>query len=325
MADQDVATRAPESDVQEDAPQPTMTHCASDRPTPAGETPTGEITKLNGVDVYIAKPSDYPHSPSKLLLLLTGGTGIKSTNNQLQADKYAKEGFLVVMPDQYVHKAVLIDAGQLFAKTDARFEGDPAPNATMPANEQPTFVEQLKLGFAQTTKAFMLDMWLARHTPEKVLPTLHKVIDGAKEEFADAIANGGGIYGVGYCFGARYILILAGRHSDTVAWGQESKPQDVESGVVEKGPEIKVGAIAHQLTAITVPVSLALVDNDPVFPDELATAGKEALEKNGVEHEIKTYSGVPHGFAVLGDYEDPKITSEQQIAYGQMLGWLQAH
>ncbi|OJD37133.1 dienelactone hydrolase family protein [Diplodia corticola] len=313
MADQDVATRAPESDAQEDSPQPTMTeHCASDRPTPAGETPTGEITKLNGVDVYIAKPSDYPHSPSKLLLLLTGGTGINSTNNQLQADKYAREGFLVVMPDQ--------------------FEGDPAPNATMPANEQPSFIEQLKLGFAQTTKTFMLDMWLARHTPEKVLPTLHKVIEGAKEEFADAIANGGGIYGVGYCFGARYILILAGKHSDTVSWGQESKPEDVESGVVEKGPEIKVGAIAHptamtkeELAAITVPVSLALVDNDPVFPDELATAGKEALEKNGVEHEIKTYSGVPHGFAVLGDYEDPKVTSEQQIAYGQMLGWLQAH
>lgn len=52
--------------------------------------------------MYVAKPADYPHAPSKLLLLLTGGTGIKSTNNQLQADKFASEGFLVVMPDQYV-------------------------------------------------------------------------------------------------------------------------------------------------------------------------------------------------------------------------------
>ena len=54
----------------------------------------------NSSQVYIAKPADYPHSPSKLLLLLTPGTGLKSTNNQLQADKYASEGFLVVMPDQ---------------------------------------------------------------------------------------------------------------------------------------------------------------------------------------------------------------------------------
>jgi dienelactone hydrolase len=52
------------------------------------------------VDAYIAKPADYPHSPCKLLLLLTGGTGLHSKNNQIQADKYAEEGFLVVMPDQ---------------------------------------------------------------------------------------------------------------------------------------------------------------------------------------------------------------------------------
>lgn len=60
-----------------------------------------EITKYNDIEVYVTKPADYPHAPSKLLLLLTGGTGIHSTNNQLQADKYASEGFLVVMPDQY--------------------------------------------------------------------------------------------------------------------------------------------------------------------------------------------------------------------------------
>jgi hypothetical protein len=49
--------------------------------------------------VYISKPNDYPHAPCKLLLFLTNGTGIKSLNNQVQADKYAHEGFLVVMPD----------------------------------------------------------------------------------------------------------------------------------------------------------------------------------------------------------------------------------
>ncbi|KAK7509949.1 Alpha/Beta hydrolase protein [Phyllosticta citriasiana] len=316
MADQDLATKAPEVDAQEDAeqPQPAMTeHCTSDRPTPAGEVPTGELTKLNGVDVYIAKPSDYPHAPSKLLLLLTGGTGLKSTNNQLQADKFAREGYLVVMPDQ--------------------FEGDVAPNSIMPAEEQPSWVEQIKLAAAQTTKAFLIDMWLARHTPEKVLPLLHKVIEGAKEEFADAIANGGGIYGAGYCFGARYILILGGKHAHPVAGGQDSKPQDdVEQGVVEKGPEIKVGAVAHptvvtkeELAAIQVPVSLALVENDPVFPDDVVKVGKESLEKNGVEHEVKTYVGVPHGFAVIGSYDDPHISSEQHVAFEQMLGWLQAH
>lgn len=89
----------------------------------------------------------------------------------------------------------------------------------------------------------MLDMWLARQTPEKVLPLLHKVIDGAKEEFADAVANGGGIYAVGYCFGGKYVLLLAGERPDTVMRGQAVK--DEEAGVVKSGPLIKAGALAH--------------------------------------------------------------------------------
>lgn len=83
--------------------------------------------------------------------------------------------------------------------------------------EESSWLESVKLKTAEGIKSFMIDMWLARHTAEKVLPILHKVIEAAKDEFADAVANGGGIYGVGYCFGAKYILILAGEHPDTVA------------------------------------------------------------------------------------------------------------
>ncbi|KAK5153035.1 hypothetical protein LTR04_006276, partial [Oleoguttula sp. CCFEE 6159] len=111
MADEEVATKAPESDAAEDSVFP-------------GDTKADQGASMG---VYITKPADYPHAPSKLLLLLTGGTGIHSTNNQLQADKYAAEGFLVVMPDQ--------------------FEGDPAPNtAHAPPEEHPSFIEQVKLG-----------------------------------------------------------------------------------------------------------------------------------------------------------------------------------
>lgn len=89
----------------------------------------------------------------------------------------------------------------------------------------------------------MLDMWLARHTPDNVMPVLHKVIQGASDEFADAIANGGGIYAVGYCIGGKYVLLLGGEYPDTVSWGQKSK--DEEEGMIKKGPVIKAGTIAH--------------------------------------------------------------------------------
>jgi len=333
MADSDNATRAPESDAQEkpvgteaaeqspfpgDTPAqsgPSMgDHCTTDRPSASGEKASGEISKLGGIDCYITKPSDYPHSPSKLLLLLTGGTGYKSTNNQLQADKYASEGYLVVMPDQ--------------------FDNDPAPNSVDMAEVQAdtSWLESIKLKTAEGIKSFMIDMWLARHTPEKVLPLLHKVIEGAKEEFADAIANGDGVYGMGYCFGAKYILILAGEHPDTVAWGQE-QPKDEEQGTVKKAPVLKAGAVAHatmltkeDLDAVKAPVYIAAVKDDPLCSEEeVLTPGRRAMEANKVEHEIQVFSGVPHGFAVFGDYEDAKIKQSQTQAFGQMLGWIQGH
>lgn len=99
------------------------------------------------------------------------------------------------------------------------------------------------MGFADTAKAFVIDMWLARQSQEKVLPLLHKVIAGVKDEFADAVANGDGIYAVGYCFGGKYVLLLGSELPDNVAKGQAVK--DEEQGVVKTGPQIKAGAIAH--------------------------------------------------------------------------------
>ncbi|KAI9762572.1 MAG: hypothetical protein M4579_000375 [Chaenotheca gracillima] len=323
MSDQDVATRAPENDAAE-APaevtgasnEPSATdHCVTDRPTPAGQAPTGEISKLGDVDVYITKPSDYPHSPSKLLVLLSSGTGIHSTNNQIQADRYAAEGFLVVMPDM--------------------FEGDPAPNShdnetQIPQGASQTLIEQFKLRAAETAKSFVIDMWLARHTSAKVLPILHKVIEATKEEFADAVANGGGVYAAGYCFGGKYVLILAGNHPDSVMWGQA--PKDEEEGMVENGPLLKAGAIAHgtlvtieDLTSLKAPVTMACVENDQVFPDDIREEGRKHLETNNIEHEIKVYSDVPHGFAVVGDYKESSIQEAQKQAFDQMLAWLQSH
>ena len=225
-------------------------HCMTDRPSPSSQTPTGELTKFNDdIDVYISKPPDYPHSPSKLLLLLTPGTGVKSTNNQLQADRYASEGFVVVMPDQ--------------------FGGDPAPNTTASAaesgsnggEENVSLIEQVKLRAAETAKSFMIDMWLARQTPEKVVPILHKVLESAKDEFADAVANGGGVYAAGYCFGGKYVMMLAGKQQ-----GSEREGKDEEEGKTDRGPLIKAGAIAHatlvtreDMTAIETPVSMVCV------------------------------------------------------------------
>lgn len=234
--------------------------------------------------------------------------------------------FLLLCPTCVYHSP----PSQIAASDQLRFGGDAAPNSTTEPAEEQSYLESAKMRMVEFSKSFVIDMWLARQTPEKVLPIVQNVLDGAKEEFADAVANGGGVYGVGYCFGAKYILILAGERPDTQERVQTASEE--EEGTIKKGPQLKAGAIAHgtmitkeDITAIKVPVSMACVENDQLFPDEVREEGKAALEKSAVEHEIKVYSGVPHGFAVLGDYEDEKIKTSQQHAYEQMLGWLQVH
>lgn len=181
-------------------------------------------------------------------------------------------------------------------------------------------------------KSFTIDMWLARHTPEKVLPILQKVITSVKEEFADAVANGGGIYAVGYCFGARYVLLLGSDLDKEAAQGLRSPEATAEEGMVRQGPQVKAGAIAHgtqigkdDLEGMSVPVCIVAVENDNLFPDNVRDEGKKALEAKKLEHEMKIYPGVPHGFAVYGDYDDEKIKQSQDEAFKQMLEWLKAH
>lgn len=336
MADAEIATKAPESDAQEQGttylgggaptdtnPAPALSdHCTSNRPTPAGHASTGELTKLGDVDVYISKPPDYPHTPAKLLLLLTGGTGLLSVNNQIQADRFASEGYVVVMPDL--------------------FEGDPAPNSNTMADEPTTpgsLIDAFKIKAAETAKSFLIDMWLARHTEQKVLPLLHKVIDASKDKFADAVAHGDGIYAVGYCFGGRYIFLLAAeRPAEALGRGfpwsaGPTTPVDEEASKPKTtGPFIRAGAIAHatlvsrdDFKGLKAPISVVSVEHDPMFPDDVRTAGEDYMSKNNVEHEVQVYPGVPHGFAVVGDYEDDNIKTAQVTAFEQMLKWIKEH
>ena len=76
---------------------------------------------------------------------------------------------------------------------------------------------------------------------------------------------------------------------------------------------------------LKVPLSLVCVESDPLFPDEVRTAGEDIMSKDGLEHEVQVYPGVPHGFGVFGDYDDPNIKEAQATAYEQMLRWIQEH
>lgn len=77
------------------------------------------------------------------------------------------------------------------------------------------------------------------------MPRIHKVVEAVKEEFADAVANGGGIYAVGYCFGGKYVLLLGGEEQNHASSG---KVEDEEQGKPGRDPVIRAGVIAHGMS-----------------------------------------------------------------------------
>lgn len=210
-----------------------------------------------------------------------------------------------------------------------------------------SLIEQVKLKAAEVTKSFLIDMWLAKVTPDKVMPILHSVIDAAREQYADAVKHGDGIYAVGYCVGGRFVLLLG---KDTAT----DNGADEEAGDVRKGPFIRAGAVAHAASVtpedfedIKVPISLVCVEDDPLFPSDIRTAGEDTMSSANLEHEVQVYPGVPHGksfeshvllcklhpltmmcyigFAVVGSYESQDIQDAQSTAYEQMLNWIKNH
>lgn len=100
-------------------------------------------------------------------------------------------------------------------------------------------------------------------------------------------------------------------------------------------------SVSGQRTDI-FPSAKIRTENDQLFPEEILDAGQKHLQANNIEHEIRTYSGVPHGqssvlecqllanaycegFAVVGDYQEAKIKEAQASAFDQMLAWLKTH
>jgi dienelactone hydrolase len=60
-------------------------------------TPTGTVTKIHGLDAYVARPEG---TPKGLVVIIPDAFGWDLSNGRLLADAYAKEGgFLVYLPN----------------------------------------------------------------------------------------------------------------------------------------------------------------------------------------------------------------------------------
>ncbi|KAF8541012.1 dienelactone hydrolase family-domain-containing protein [Trichophaea hybrida] len=131
-------------------------------------------------------------------------------------------------------------------------------------------------------------------------------LKAVKEQYGDKeYRTSHGIHVVGYCFGGKYALRLAAT-------------DEVSAVAVAHGTMIS----REDFVGVKNPVTFACVENDPLFPDEIREEGLKLLQERNIEHELKVYKGVPHGFAVYGSYPDHHIKLSQEKVFDQFVEFI---
>ncbi|GAA3431323.1 dienelactone hydrolase family protein [Kutzneria kofuensis] len=156
------------------------------------------------------------------------------------------------------------------------------------------FYEQLAVRLAQRGHATIAIDYFARSAPDA--PLMQRLGELRRDTlFADfdaAIAKlGANVVSLGFCLGGRFAFQTAAeRFGLSGAIGFYGAVQPIRDA---PGPT----QLAHTFTA---PILAIFGGADEGIPPELVDGFDQALTAAGVEHEIVTYPGAPHGFFDAG-------------------------
>jgi len=248
-------------------------------------TPTGVVEKITNLDCYVSKPEG--GSKAKTIVFITDIFGWDTPNSRLLADEYAKAGFYVYVPDLLHGDSISHDLLQTIAPRD-------------PGSRT---IVQVGIDNAKTMATF--GPWAGRHSEAVVKPLLEEFIKYIK---ADPLT--GKIGAVGFCWGARYVLLLAA--DGTIDAGVANHP-----------------AMATQadFEAINKPVQINVGTNDIFLPNETVEQVKSGLmeQKPDLPTEINVFQDAVHGFAVRGDITSPKEKENKDASASATIRWFKKY
>ena len=112
-----------------------------------------------------------------------------------------------------------------------------------------------------------------------------------------------GVGCVGYCLGGQFALSAAGTFPDHIAAAASIHGVALATDRPDSPHQLLKRARAH--------VYVALAEFDPEFLPAQAATLKGALEAAGIPHEMETYRGTKHGFAVNGRLVYDSIAAER--------------
>jgi dienelactone hydrolase len=264
---------------------------ASPSPIWVGKS-TGKIITIDNIETYIARPRQTTGKSSadkRVLLHLTEGHSIYFLNAQLLADSFATHlNCDVIMPDQF--------RGQ-----------ERVPKATVPhfpegkVEVPPPSAEHILPPYHKSQTEEDFEIWKKAHEPPVTDPLLETVVQYIRRTYGEDVK----IWGVGYCFGGRYIMRLMG------------------SGVIDVGvvnhPSFYTLDEVGQLGGKKLAIYAAETDN--IQTPELRRATEDVLTRVGATWTSTVFSGTHHGFSVRGDLNIKMVRLAKERAFRGAVEW----
>jgi len=242
-------------------------------------TPTGTVEKIAGLDVYVAKPSD--GSKTKSVIFISDVFGWNLPNTRLLADEYAKGGLYVYVPDVLDNDPV-----------DEKYLSTICPKPE----------EQENPALNEGKPTINLATWIPRHGDDVTRPRLDALISAVR---ADPETKKLGA--VGFCFGARYAILLG------------SKDATIDA-IVANHPSLL--AVPDDYANITKPILINNGDKDNFLSIVEVDKIKAQFAKNkDLIHKIVIYPNASHGFAVRGDITNDHEKAIQDAAATETIAW----
>lgn len=247
--------------------------------------PSGTISKIAGLDTYIAAPAN--RSKAKSIVFLVDIFGWEFKNVRLLADNYATAGFYCYIPDLHQGDSLAI-----------QFLQSVEPPLTVRKNRN-----MYDKAAATAATAATLGPWLVRHREAVTKPLVDRFIKAIRQ-----VPGTEAVGAIGFCWGGRY-SILAGHEGEGSV-----------DAVYACHPSLLT--IPGDFDPVVKPLSLALGDQDSLLSKGSIDQIIAVMEKKtDVPHEIRIYEEQLHGFALRGDWSFEKDRTAMDDAERQGVEW----
>jgi len=151
-------------------------------------------------------------------------------------------------------------------------------------------------------------MFLITNRPNKITPkvtTFFKAIREAPETKDLKVGA------AGYCWGGKYIAILAHGPEPLIDAGFTAHPSNLN--------------MPSDIENVKAPLCISIGDIDVGMKEAVVLQAKAILEKKDGNHEVYILPGAEHGFAIRANPEKPRQVECRDIAEAQALEFFGKH